>query len=43
MKKNIEQIKEKIRDQNKFLRSLLKSFEDIKAGRVSEFKFDKKS
>jgi flagellar biosynthesis/type III secretory pathway chaperone len=34
LKKEIE----KLKDQNEFLRSLVRSFEDIKAGRISEFK-----
>lgn len=36
---NKEKIKQEIKEQNEFLRHLLRSFEDIKKGRISEFKF----
>ncbi len=34
-------LKKDLREQNKFLRSLLRSFEDIKKGRFSDFRFSK--
>ncbi|MFH0752821.1 MAG: hypothetical protein V1914_04480 [archaeon] len=34
-------LKRELKEQNEFLRSLLKSFEDIKKGRVKDFKFSK--
>lgn len=41
MRKNTEKFKKEIREQNKFLRSLLRSFDDIKKGRVKDFDFSK--
>lgn len=38
--KNSTKIKN-IKEQNRFLESLLKSFEDIKKGRVRTFKFER--
>lgn len=38
MDKN-QKLKKKLKEQNEFLRSFLKSFEDIKKGRFKEFKF----
>lgn len=39
MNKKTKSIKEKIREQNEFLQHLVNSFEDIKAGRIKDFKF----
>ena len=39
MNKEIKNIKEELKEQNEFLKSLLRSFEDIKKGRISDFKF----
>jgi hypothetical protein len=39
MNKEIQDIKKELKEQNKFLKSLLRSFEDIKEGRISDFKF----
>lgn len=38
MAKNKEQTKKKLQDQNEFLKSMLRSFEDIKKGRVRKMK-----
>ena len=38
-----ETIKKELKEQNKFLHSMLKSIEDIKKGKVKKFKFSKKS
>jgi len=39
MNKEIQDIKKELKEQNDFLKSLLRSFEDIKEGRISDFKF----
>jgi len=39
MSKEIKNIKEELKEQNKFLKSLLRSFDDIKKGKISDFKF----
>ena len=36
-----QKLKKKSKEQNEFLKSLLESFEDIKAGRFKEFDFSK--
>jgi len=33
--------KKELKEQNKFLKHMLKSFDDLKKGRVKEFKFSK--
>lgn len=33
---------EKLRDQNEFLKDMLEALEDVKYGRVSEYKFSEK-
>ncbi len=43
MTKKIEQAKKELKEQNEFLQSLLRSFEDLKQGRVKKFEFSKKS
>jgi len=43
MSSEIENIKKELKEQNKFLHSMLKSIEDIKKGKVKKFKFSKKS
>ena len=39
MEKEIKNMKKELKEQNKFLKSLLRSFEDIEKGRVSDFEF----
>lgn len=39
MEKEIKNIKEELKEQNEFLKSLLRSFDDIKKGKISDFKF----
>ena len=41
MNKEVEHIKKELKEQNHFLKSMLKSIEDIKKGRVKKFKFSK--
>lgn len=42
MTENIKQVKKELKEQNEFLHSLLRSFEDIKKGKVKKFEFSKK-
>lgn len=39
MNKSQERLKMELEEENEFLRLLLESFEDIKKGRIKEFKF----
>jgi hypothetical protein len=39
MEKEIKDMKKEIKEQNEFLKSLLRSFEDIEKGKISDFKF----
>ena len=39
MKQQNNKIKEELKEQNEFLRLFLKSLDDIKKGRIKEFKF----
>ncbi len=41
MRKNSEKLKKEVREQNRFLRLLLRSFDDIKNGRIKDFDFSK--
>lgn len=41
MKEEIKLIKKELKEQNDFLHSMLRSFEDIKKGRIKKFKFSK--
>lgn len=41
MNKEIKDTKRELKEQNKFLKSLLRSFDDIKKGRITDFKFSK--
>lgn len=41
MTKEVEKVKKELKEQNKFLKSILKSLKDIKKGRVKKFKFSK--
>ena len=43
MSENIKHAKRELKEQNEFLYSMLKSFEDIKKGRVKKFEFSKKN
>ena len=43
MKEDIKQVKKELKEQNEFLHSMLRSFVDIKKGRVKKFEFSKKS
>ncbi len=38
MTKDIEKVKAELKEQNNFLRSMLRSIEDIKQGRIKKFK-----
>tara|TARA_Y100000034_G_C6824335_1_gene371557 strand:+ start:194 stop:328 length:135 start_codon:yes stop_codon:yes gene_type:complete len=40
--KEVKHIKDELKDQNQFLRSMLKSLDDIKKGRIKKFEFSKK-
>ena len=39
MDKEVKNIKEELQEQNEFLKSLLRSFDDIKKGKISDFEF----
>ena len=39
MRQDNKRIKKELKEQNKFLKSLLRSFDDIKKGRIKDFKF----
>jgi|TARA_Y100000034_G_C6806467_1_gene362163 hypothetical protein len=39
MDKETKNIKKELKEQNEFLKSLLRSFDDIKKGKISDFKF----
>lgn len=39
MNKEIKCMKKELEEQNEFLKSLLRSFDDIKKGKISDFKF----
>ncbi len=43
MSAEVETIKKELKEQNEFLRSLLKSVEDIKKGKIKKFEFSKGS
>jgi hypothetical protein len=43
MKETTKTIKKELEEQNNFLRSMLKSLEDIKKGRIKKFEFSDKS
>ena len=42
MNKETENIKNELKEQNQFLKSMIKSLDDIKKGRVKKFNFSKK-
>ena len=39
MRQDNKRIKKELKEQNKFLKSLLRSLDDIKKGRIKDFKF----
>jgi len=39
MNKGTQKLKKELKEQNKFLKSLLRSIDDIKKGKVKDFKF----
>ena len=39
MNKETKNIKKELEEENDFLKSLLRSFDDIKKGKISDFKF----
>ena len=39
MDKETKNIKKELKEQNEFLKSLLRSFDDIKKGNISDFEF----
>ena len=39
MDKETKNIKKELKEQNEFFKSLLRSFDDIKKGKISDFKF----
>jgi len=43
MTENLKQVKKELKEQNEFLHSMLRSFEDIKKGRIKKFEFSKRS
>ncbi len=43
MREDIKHAKKELKEQNEFLRSMLKSFDDIKKGRIKKFEFSKRS
>ena len=42
MAEDLKHVKKELKEQNEFLRSMLRSFEDIKKGMVKKFEFSKK-
>ena len=42
MTEGIKHIKKELKEQNDFLHSMLRSFEDIKKGKIKKFEFSKK-
>jgi len=42
MTENIKHVKKELKEQNDFLHSMLRSFDDIKKGRIKKFEFSKK-
>lgn len=42
MAETIKQVKKELKEQNQFLQSMLRSFDDIKHGRVKKFEFSRK-
>ena len=42
MVENIKRVKKELKEQNHFLQSMLRSFDDIKHGRVKKFYFSRK-
>ncbi len=42
MTEDIKQVKKELKEQNEFLHSMLRSFEDIKKGKIKKFQFSKK-
>jgi len=43
MTEDIKHIKKELKEQNEFIHSMLRSFEDIKKGRIKKFEFSKRS
>ncbi|GEM_PF-2852862 len=43
MAEEIKHVKKELKEQNDFLRSMLRSFEDIKKGKIKKFEFSKRS
>jgi len=43
MSEEVEKVKKELKEQNSFLKSMLKSLKDIKEGRIKKFVFSKKS
>jgi len=39
MNREIKDIKEELKEQNRFLKSMLRSFDDIKKGRIKDYKY----
>ena len=39
----VEKIKKELKEQNSFLKSMLRSLKDIKKGKIKKFEFSKKS
>jgi len=42
MMEDLKNAKKELKEQNEFLHSMLRSFEDIKKGRIKKFEFSKK-
>lgn len=43
MNEEIKKIKKELKEQNKFLKSMLRSLKNIKEGKIKKFEFSKKS
>ncbi len=43
MSEEVEKVKKELKEQNSFLKSMLRSLKDIKEGRVKKFKFSKEN
>ncbi len=43
MRNEVKKVKKELKEQNSFLKSMLRSLKDIKEGKVKKFEFSKKS
>lgn len=42
MAETIKQVKKELKEQNQFLQSMLRSFDDVRHGRIKKFEFSRK-